>query len=64
MFTDALFPKARTWKQSQCLSAEEWIKNLWYIDTMEYIKRNTVESILMRWMNLEPNIQNEGSPEE
>ena len=39
-----------------------WIKKLWYIYTMEYhsvIKRNTFESVLMRWMNLEPIIQNE-----
>ena len=54
------FPKARTWKQSQCLSAEEWIKNLWYIYKMEYyIKRNTFESVLMRWMDLEPIMQSE-----
>ena len=40
--------------------ADEWIKKLWYIYTMEYylaIKRNTFESVLMRWMNLEPIIQ-------
>ena len=37
--------------------ADEWIKKLWYIDTMGYyssIKRNTFESVLMRGMNLEP----------
>ena len=37
-------------------------KGLWYIYTMEYylaIKRNTFESVLMRWMNLEPVIQSE-----
>ena len=67
MFTDALFPKARTWKQSQCLSAEEWIKNLWYIYKMEYysiIKRNTFESVLMRWMDLEPIMQSEVNQKE
>ena len=35
---------------------DEWIK-LWHIYTMEYysaIKRNTFESLLMRWMNSEP----------
>ena len=34
----------------------DWIKKLWYRYTMEYysaIKRNTFESVLMRWMNLE-----------
>ena len=37
-------------------------KNLWYINTMEYysaIKRNTLESVLKRWRNLEPVTQSE-----
>ena len=37
---------------------------IWYIYTMEYysaMKRNTFESVLMRWMNLEPIIQSEVS---
>ena len=45
-----------------CPMTDEWIKKLWYIYTMEYysvIKRNTFESVLMRWMNLEPIIQSE-----
>ena len=36
---------------------DEWIEKLWYIYTMEYysaIKRKAFESVLMRWMNLEP----------
>ena len=43
-------------------SADEWIRKLWYIYTMEYysaIKKNTFESVLMRWMKLEPIIQSE-----
>ena len=39
-------------------------KRLWYIYTMEYysaIKRNSFESVLMRWMNLETIIQSEVS---
>ena len=36
MFITALFTIARSWKQPRCLSAEEWIRNLWYIYTMEY----------------------------
>ena len=42
-------------------------KELWYIYTMEYystIKRNTFESVLMMWMNLEPKIQSEVSQKE
>ena len=51
---------ARTWKQPRCPSTDEWIRRLWYIYTMDYyspIKRNTFESVLMRWMNLEPIIE-------
>ena len=43
---------------------DEWIKKLWSIYIMEYysaIKRNAFESVLMRWMNPEPIIQNEVS---
>ena len=48
-------------------SADEWIRKLWYIHTLEYysaIKRNTFESDLMRWMNLESSIQSEVSQKE
>ena len=67
VFTEALFIIARTWKQSRCPSTDEWIKKLWYIYTMEYyssIQRNTFESVLMRWMKLEPIIQSEVSQKE
>ena len=62
MFTAALFTIARTWKQPRCPSTDEWIKKLYYIYTMEYysaIKRNTFDSVLMRWMNLESITQTE-----
>ena len=36
MFITALFIIARTWKQPRCPSADEWIRKLWYIYTMEY----------------------------
>ena len=64
MFIAALFIIARTWKQPSCPSAGEWIRKPWYIFTMEYysaIKKNTFESVLMGWMNLEPIIQSEVS---
>ena len=64
VFIAALFIIARTWKQPRCPSADEWIRKLWYIYTMEYysaIKKNTFESVLMRWMKLEPIIQSEVS---
>ena len=77
MFIAALFIIARTWKQPRCPSADECIRKLWYIYTgmyscvflynMEYylaIKKNTFESVLMRWMKLEPIIQSEVSQKE
>ena len=36
MFIVASFVIARTWKRPRCPSAEGWIKNMWYIYTMEY----------------------------
>ena len=53
MFITALFIIARTWKQPRCPSADEWIRKLWYIYTMEYYsanKKNTFISVLMRLM--------------
>ena len=67
MFIAALFIIARTWKQPRCSSADERIRKLWYINTMEYysaIKKNTFESVLMRWMKLELIIQSEVSQKE
>ena len=64
MFVAALFTIARTWKQHRCPSTDERIKKLWYIYTMEYysaIKRNSSDSVLIRWMNLQPIIQSEVS---
>ena len=63
----ALFAIARTLKQLRCPLTDEWIKKLWYIYTMECylaIKRNAFEAVLMRWMNLEPIVQGEGSQKE
>ena len=60
MFIATLFTIARTQKQPRYPSTDEWIKKLWYIYTREYysaIKRNTFESLLMRWMNLESIIE-------
>ena len=64
MFIAALFIIARTWKQPRCSSADEWIRKLWYIHTMEYYsatKKITFESVLMKWMKLELMIQSEVS---
>ena len=67
MFIAALFLIARAWKQPRCPSADEWIRKLGYIYTMECysaIKKNTFESVVMRWMKLEPIIQSEVSQKE
>ena len=64
MFITAL---ARTWKQPRCPSADEWIRKLWTVYTMEYysaIKKNAFESFLIRWMKLEPSIQSEVNQKE
>ena len=67
LFLAAIFTIARTWKQPRYPLEDEWIKKLWNIYTVEYysaIKRNTFESVLIRWMNLEPIIQSEVSQKE
>ena len=60
MFTAALFIISKAWKQPRCPLADEWIRKLWYRYTMEYysaINKNIFESVLMRWMKMEPIIQ-------
>ena len=55
-------PDAKYWLIEKTL-----IRKLWYIYTIEYyssIKKNTFESVLMRWMKLEPIIQSEVSQKE
>ena len=67
MLIAALFTIARTWKQPRCPPSDEWIKNVWHIYTVKYysaIKRNALESVLIRWMNLEPITQSEVSQKE
>ena len=67
LLTAALFTIVRTRKQPRCPSTDEWRKKLWYIHTMEHYsatKRNVFESVLMRWMNLEPITQSEVNQKE
>ena len=64
VFIAALF--TISWKQPRCPQADECIRKLWHIYTMEYysaIKKKAFESALMRWMKLEPVIQSEVSQE-
>ena len=61
LFTAALFPIAKTWKEPRCPLTDEWIKKCGTYTQWNTVKRNTFESVLMRWMNLEPIIQSEVS---
>ena len=67
-FTEALFTILSTWKPPRCPVADTRIKKLWYIYIyMEYysaIERNTSESVILRWMKLEPIVQSEASQKE
>ena len=42
MLTAALFTIAKTWRESKGPSAEEWIKKMWYIYTMEYYSHKKI----------------------
>ena len=67
MFIAALFTIARTWKQPRHPLAGEWIRKLLvhiHNGVLLSIKKNTFESVLMRWMKLEPIIQSEVSQKE
>ena len=47
MFIVALFTIDKSWKQCKCPSANEWIKKLWYIYTMEYYTAERKKELLM-----------------
>ena len=67
IFIAALFTIARTWKQPGCPSTDEWIRKQWYTYKMEYysaVKKNALESVLIRCMKLEPIIQSKVSQKE
>ena len=56
MFTAAQFTIAKYWKQPGCPSANEWIKKLWYIYTMEFYAAERKKELIpfaTAWMVLE-----------
>jgi hypothetical protein len=55
MFIAALFTVAQLWKQPRCSITDEWIKNMWYLYTMEFysaIKKNEILSFAGKWIEL------------
>ena len=55
MFIAALFTIAKLRKQPKCPSVDEWIKQLWYIYTVEYylaVKKKLLPFVTA-WMDLE-----------
>ena len=67
VFITALIIIARTWKQPRSPLADKWIRTLWYMYTREYystITKNTFESVLKRWMKLEPITESDVSQKE
>ena len=56
MFIAALYTIAKTWKQPEGRSTEQWIKKMWYIHTMDHssaIERNEIMALAATWMDLE-----------
>ena len=56
VFIAALFTIAKTWKQPKCPSTDEWIKQIWFIYTMEYYsshKKNKTMPFAATRMDLE-----------
>ena len=56
MFIAAQFTIAKYWKQPKCPSANEWIKKLWYLYTMECYaaeRRKELLPFMTAWVELE-----------
>ena len=56
MFIAAQFTIAKYWKQPKCPSANEWIKKLWSIYTMEFYTAERKKELIpfgTAWMELE-----------
>jgi hypothetical protein len=64
MFIAALFTIANLWKQPRCPTIDEWIKKMWYLNTMEFysvMKKNEILLFSSKWMERENIILSEVS---
>ena len=55
MFIEALFTIAKDWKQPKCPSADDQIKKIWYVTTMEYysaIRKNEIMPFAATWVDV------------
>jgi hypothetical protein len=54
MFIAMLFTIAKLWKQPRCPTTDEWIKKMWYLNTMEFYSatKNKIISFASKWMEL------------
>jgi hypothetical protein len=56
MFIVALITIAKLWKQPRCPTTYEWIKEMWYLYTLEFYSATKKNGILIfsgEWMELE-----------
>ena len=56
IFIAALFTIAKIWKQRECPKTDAWLKNPWYIYTMEYyaaVRRDEVMKFAYKWIDME-----------
>ena len=67
MFIAALFTIAKTWKQPKCPLTDDWIRERWYMYTMEYysaMKKSKIMPFAATCMELETLILSEVSQKE
>jgi hypothetical protein len=64
MFIAVLFTIVKLWKQPRCTTVDKWIKQMWYLYTMEFysaMNKNEILSFASKWMELENIILSEVS---